>query len=173
MYNLRLIFGAVAGVVVFGLGLGAGYKWEHGKVAELQAQLDTYRTTAKAAQDKVASAQQEIDVKLKEKEAEYTQKVSTIQQDEAAKREALQKALAEGNSRMTALKNQMGSLNAKLKDLRAQQQSAAPADQAALQTQIDELLEQRKATKETFRGETCTDIPVPKSIIDALNGVKS
>jgi hypothetical protein len=42
-----------------------------------------------------------------------------------------------------------------------------------LQTQIDQLIDQRKALKDEFRGEKCMEFPVPKQIIDALNGVKS
>jgi len=173
MYDIRLIIGAVAIMAAFGFGFFGGYKLEAGKVAELAAQLEIYRAAAKAADAKLSSTQQEIDAKLAAKDAEFTKKVAAIQQEEADKRQALQKALAEGTTRVAAMKTEMGSLNAKLRDVREQQKNAPAADQAALQAQVEQLTKERKALKDQFRGETCKQFPVPKEIVDSLNGVKS
>jgi hypothetical protein len=173
MYNIRLIIGAVAAAVVFGLGAAAGYRWESGKVEALKGELKTIQLTAQTAEQKLQSAQQEINAKLAEKDTEYKQKMDALAQEEAGKRQALQTAIAEGTKRETALKTQMGSLNAKLRDAREQQKNAPPEEKAALQAKIDELLKERSAAKQEFRGEKCLGFPVPKAVIDALNGVKS
>jgi hypothetical protein len=173
MYNIRVIIASVAAVATFGLGFFGGYRFEAGKVAELKEQLQTIRITAKAAEDKLQGVQQELNTKLAEKDAEYKQKMDALAQEEASKRQALQTAINEGAKRETALKTQMGSLNAKLREVREQQKNAPPDQQAALQSQIDQLQEERKALKQQFRAEKCMELPVPKAIIDALNGVRS
>lgn len=173
MYNIRLIIGAVAAAVVFALGAAAGYRWQAGKVEALKSEINTIQLTAKAAEQKLQSTQQGLDAKLAEKDTEYKHKMDALAQEEADKRQALQTAVAEGTKREAALKTQMGSLNATLREARAQQRSAPPDQQDALQAQIDQLQEERKALKQQFRGEKCLELPVPRPIIDALNGVKS
>jgi chromosome segregation ATPase len=173
MFNVNLILGSVAALVVFGLGLGAGYKWESGRVAELEKQLSLIEMTAKNAEAKLKRSQQDIDAKLAEKDAEYKQKMDALQQSADAKHKQLEEAIAGKDQRIADLKNQMGPLNANLKALREQQKNAPASDQATLQSKIDQLVEERKALKQQTRGENCVTIPVPKQYINALNGVKS
>jgi len=173
MFNLNLIIGAVVAAAVFGVGMFSGYKIEAAKVERLETELKRQEDVSKKATASLASAQQEIDQKLAQKDVEFKQKMDALQQDADAKRKNLEIAMAESSKRMGEMKNSMGALNAKLKEAREQLKNAAPGDQAALQSQIDILEAERKDLKSEFRGEACKDFPVPKQIIDALNGVKS
>jgi chromosome segregation ATPase len=171
--NIKLFLVAGAALAVFGLGLYLGHHSEAGKVADLEAQLDSIKKAGSAADEKLKASQQEIDRTLKAKEAEYARQAEQLKTEAERRAKELTAALAGANARIKSLQGQVANIDARIEakraELTAQINTASAAEKKGLQDQIDALAGEKTALVARILGNECLTAVVPEEVIRPLS----
>ena len=172
--NLRLILGACATLVVFGVGAYLGYHFGTRKVAGLEAQIESFKTAGSEADAKLKQTQEQIARTLKDKEAEYAKQTEQLKIEAEHRATELAAAPTGANDRIRSLQGQVASVGASIDAKRSQlaneMSTASAAERKKLQDQIDALDREKKALMAKVLSNEYLAVAVPEEVIRPLAG---
>jgi chromosome segregation ATPase len=162
--NLKLILIGVLAAALFAAGYALGAR----KVAALETQIESIKTSGKEAEAKQRTAQEEIDKTLKDKEAAFAKQAQQLKAEADQKAKALAAALAGADTRIKSLQGQLAGIQTQRARLEAQLGSASTAEKSEIQGRIDALDKDQRALVAKVDANQCLALAVPEAVIGSL-----
>ncbi|MFW2373817.1 MAG: hypothetical protein ACN4GM_11905 [Gammaproteobacteria bacterium] len=165
MSNLKM--GLAAGLAL--ILLFSGYSFGARKVATLESQIATLKREGDDAEFRRTDVQTKIDLALKEKDAEHAKQMALLKAESERRAKKLSTALAGAHTRVTALQEQVRTINTRRSKLVADMTAASsPAKKQKIQQQIDALDDDEKVLTGKMDANACLALAVPDAVIKPL-----
>ena len=164
MSNLKLVLIGALAAALFAAGYALGAR----KVAALETQIESIKSSGKEAESKQKMAQEEIARTLKDKEAEFAKQAQQLKAEADQKAKALAAALAGADTRIKSLQGQVAGIQTQRAKLAEQLRTASAAEKAEIQGRIDALDKDKMALVAKVDANQCLALAVPEAVIGSL-----
>jgi hypothetical protein len=168
MFGITNLVKAIAGLVVAGLLVWAGYSISAKRIASLEGQLAKIESAGKAADESLKKTNAELASKIKTQDEEHTKRLADQQLEFDRRAKNLAEVRKLNPARIAAADAAVRARDAEIAMLRKRMQTASVEEKK----KIGELLAAAGKDKEkaTATGDSvrCLAMPVPESTLTAL-----
>jgi type II secretory pathway component GspD/PulD (secretin) len=168
MFGITNLVKAVAGLVVAGLLVWAGYSISAKRIASLEGQLTKITEAGKAADDSLKKTKAELESKIKIQDEEHTKRLAEQQAEFNRRAQKLADVRKSNPARIAAADAAVKARDAEIAMLRKRMETASAEDKKKIQALLDAAGKDKATAVATGDSIRCLAMKVPESTLSAL-----